>query len=183
MRVNILLMAAIVLLSAVMFSASVIASPSASILYQETDLGNGWWTYDYTFENTSTADYLYSVRLNFDGFYSIFNPEQTSGWKGSWGIISPTVFMETHTINTGSQVAPADSLSGFSFTINSQIGDVPFTAYFDNHSGGRFSLTGNTVLETPPVAPEPLSAILFVVGGLMLGTRFYLKRKKVRIHS
>ncbi len=58
------LAAVILAVSIFVFSAMALASPGASILYQETDLGTGLWQYDYTFNNTSTADEsLYSVYL------------------------------------------------------------------------------------------------------------------------
>ncbi len=42
------------------------AAPSASIIYNETNLGGGEWKYEYTFFNTSTDnESLYSVWFDF----------------------------------------------------------------------------------------------------------------------
>lgn len=34
------------------------------------------------------------------------------------------------------------------------------------------------VPDGPPIVPEPVSSILFLTGGVALGVRIYLKRKK-----
>jgi hypothetical protein len=67
------------------------------------------------------------------------------------------------------------------FFKNRKMDHIFFDAHHKRHHWKTCSDTDGPL--NPPVAPEPLSAILFVVGGLMLGTRFYLRRKKTGIVS
>ncbi|MBI5409761.1 MAG: PEP-CTERM sorting domain-containing protein [Nitrospirae bacterium] len=158
-----------------MLSATIAsATPSASILYNETSPGEGLWRYDYTFNNTSTNnEYLYYVRLDFGGNFEIANTTIPNGWTGTWALTGPANFIESHTNNLVNDISPNSSKGAFSFTINSKIGSVPYTAYFDDHLGTRLKGIGMTT-----VVPEPLSYILFGVGGVVLGARRYLKRKR-----
>jgi hypothetical protein len=157
------------------FSSFAFASSGASILYQETQ-EQGLWHYAFTFSNTSTNnEYLHSVWLNFDAFYTISNPVLPAGWGGPWGKISSASFEEAHTsIN---EIMAGNELSGFGFSSNRQIGNIDFTAYFNNHQGTTYSYSGEGE-PIPPVVPEPVSAVLFVVGVATLGAGRFIRRKK-----
>lgn len=159
-----------------MLSSVALSAPSASILYQETDLGEGLWQYDYTFENTSDSEYLYSVWLDFDTFYNITDPVLSDTWVGNWGAVSPTDYLEIHSNDFADDIAPGDLLGGFTFTVDSQIGSVPFTVYFDDHDGTRTYATG-LIAAAATVVPEPVSSMLFIIGGGILGFRRLHKRK------
>jgi hypothetical protein len=172
----------IVVSSLLIGSSLALAASSSSILYQETQQEDGLWKYEFTFSNTSTNnEYLYSVWLNFDTFYTILMPVLPEGWTGPWGKISVASFEETHT--STNEIAAGNELKGFGFFSNQRIPSILYTAYFTNHSGTMSSHSDSSVLVNPTVVPEPLSAVLFSVGGLMLGTKLYLRRKKARIFS
>ncbi len=157
------------------------ASSSANVLYQETQEG-GLWHYEFAVSNTSNNnEYLYGVWLNFDAFYTILEPMLPEGWTGPWGKISLASFEETHT-NTN-EIAPGNELKGFGFFSNQKIPTILYTAYFTNHSGVVSSHSDTSVLTSTPVVPEPLSAILFVVGGVIVGTASYVKRRRINTVS
>ncbi len=160
-----------------MLPAVPFASTGASIMYQETSLGEGLWQYDYTFHNTSDAsEYLYGVFLSFGQVVNVTDSSLATGWSGAvWGNNGSTSFLDAMSTSYSSDIAAGDSRGGFTYTADFQLGSVPFIATFDDQSGNRSSITGTTV----PVVPEPLSMILFVAGGstLALSRRFRKKNQ------
>ncbi len=168
----------------IMFSQAAYASAKASILYDETDLGNGYWQYDYTFTNLSAgSEYLYGVQLYFDGLYKISNASQGGAWGGSWGRLNSTSFLETHSRKLAQDISSEASLSGFSFKSNWQVGDISYAAFFDDHIGNRLYTTGTTAsnnFSNAPIttAPEPVSTVLFLTGAATMSLRYRQKRKK-----
>jgi hypothetical protein len=172
-----ILMLLMVIAGMFILPAIVLSAPNASMSYLESDLGSGFWHYDYTFENTSTGnEYLYGVMLDLGSYFAINNTTLPDEWKGAWGNTSPIDFAEAHTFNTALHIAPGASQDGFGFTINSRIESIPFTAYFTDHQGGRNTFNGTT--SNIPVAPEPLSSILFVIGGVTLAARSYARKRR-----
>ena len=176
MRRGKILFKLLIVISLFILAQSALASPNASILYDEKDIGGGYWQYDYTFLNTSSSEYLYGVRLEFSGLFEVNSPTLDGSWEGMWGNLSPTIFMETHSINNANDIATGNALSGFSFTINSQIGNTAYTAFFDNHVENRSYTTGTTA--SFPVVPEPVSTVLFLTGGAAMAFRYRQKRKR-----
>ncbi|MBI5049290.1 MAG: hypothetical protein HZC11_00050 [Nitrospirae bacterium] len=157
-----------------LFAAMAFAVPSADILYYETELESGLlWQYDYTFYNTTAgSEYLYSVWFDFDGDHEFTGLPLPTGWDGIAGEPTTSFAMVFAMDPMGSDdIAPGNSLSGFSFVIDYQAGNIPYTAYFSDHEGGYSSLAGTTAL-----APEPISSILFLTGGAALAVRRYLKK-------
>ena len=171
----------LILISLFMFAQTALATPSASILYDETDVGGGYWQYDYTFFNTSTSENLYGVRLEFSGSLEVTNPTLGASWEGMWGNLSPTIFLETHSTNNANDIAAGNELSGFSFRTNSQIGNVAYTTFFDDHNSGRSlttDITASNVLGNVVVVPEPVSTVLFLTGGATMAFRYRQKKKR-----
>ena len=152
------------------------ASPHASIIYQETEIGNGLWRYDYTFTNASDAnEYLYSVWLDFDRSATITGLPLPTGWDGTmWAGVNTTAYLDTSSTGFSYDIPAGNSKSGFGFTINYKAGNIPFTAYFDDHAGNISPLTGATAL-----APEPVSSLLFLSGGITLAVKYYRRKRTI----
>ena len=162
----------------------VMAIPSAEFLYTETDLGGGWWQYDYTLYNTtSLADGSYNifdVGLYFDDFYDFEGISLPSGWDGTpapWTDLSNTDFINAYSLNLGvppfgTDIQPDSSLSGFSFKIMHQAGDITFDVLLtlptdapdcaDTDSCNPHQFGGTTRGISP--VPEPGTILLVGVG-------------------
>lgn len=180
MKLKHLLVAAAVMAGVLAFSVIAFASPSASIMYSETNLGGGSYKYDYFFNNTSTAgESLYKVFFYFDVMSTTTGAPLPGGWYGTvWGGTNTNTFLNTMAINPNQYIAANGLLGGFSFTIDHQIGDSAFVAEFKNSQGRRYAFSGQTT-----VVPEPLSIILFVVGGTTLGLRSWMRRRKGQLNN
>jgi hypothetical protein len=173
----------IVTISLLLFSQAATAATNASILYDETALDNGYWQYDYTFANLSTNnEYLYGVQLYFGDLYEVSDTHTGGAWGGSWGMANATFFLETHSSNYADDIATGNSLSGFSFTTKNQlVGNISYSAFFDEHNGNRTYTSGTTAAGTfngTPVVPEPVSTVLFLTGGATMAFRYRQKRKR-----
>ncbi len=169
------LIPAVLILSMLVFSSMALATPSASILYNETALGGGWWQYDYTVNNTSDAgEYFYSMFLDFSSTSNEEGLALPSGWDGTvWMGTNTTAYVDTYSTAPGNDLAAGSSLSGFSFKVDYQAGSLPYTAYFSDHADPE-----NTYTTTGVTAPEPISSILFLAGGAVLAGRRYLRRRQ-----
>lgn len=175
MRVKKLLVTALVAVSLFVMSSMAFAAPSANLLYNEVDLGGGVWQYDYTVHNTSSAgEYLYKVFLDFGQEYIVNGSVLPSGWFGTvWEGTNSTSFLDTMSTDMSYDIAANNSLGGFSFNVNQQLGNIAYTAEFDDHAENFSTVAGTTA-----VAPEPISSVLFLIGGAAMGGRSFLKRKK-----
>jgi hypothetical protein len=147
------------------------AVPSADLVYFETAIEGGWYQYDYTVYNTSTAgETLWDI-----GFW--FNEDATLEWLNAptgWSTNpSPTFFMAgfAEAWTETDQIPANDSLSGFRFKIDYQAGDMDFDSYYNDS-------TGVSYVGVSRLAPEPVSSILFLSGGATLVVRSYLRRIK-----
>ena len=185
MKTGNIITALIVTLSLMLFSQAATADTNASILFNETALSDNYWQYDYTFTNLSTDnEYLYGVQLYFGKLYEISDTQSGGAWGGSWGMSSQTFFLETHSSNYADDIAAGNALSGFSFTTKNQlVGDISYASFFDDQNGNRSYTTGTTTAgplsTTPnaPMAPEPISTVLFLTGGATMAFRYRQKRK------
>lgn len=161
-----------------LLSSVVFASPSANIVYNETNLGNGSWQYDYIFHNFSTAgESLYSVWFDFAQTSTVTGSPLPTGWDGTvWEGTNNTDYIDSFSTSSALpdyDIAAGSSLGGFSFTIDYRAGDIPYTAYFDTESGSSY-ISGTTI-----IVPEPISSSLFIIGGAILGIRRCWKNKKM----
>lgn len=162
-----------------------IAIPSAEFLYIETDLGGGWWQYDYTLYNTSDpvedAGYdIYEVAIYFSNvgpfqFEGLSLPTDWDGypWIGtndgadpdSDGIYDAYAYAFSLPPPDGADIAPGSSLDGFSLKINYHAGDVVFDVLFTNPSDANNPEydAGTTSSQISPV-PEPGTLLLVGMG-------------------
>ncbi len=175
MKFKKLFITAVFAASMLMISAMAFATPYASILYQETNLGGSLWQYDYIFQNNSNAgEYLYKVNMDFGLLLDVTGDPLPSGWTATmWEGTNNTSYVDAFTTDTSFDIAPGNSQSGFRFTVGQQVGSLAYTAEFDDYQGNQYAIAGNTA-----VVPEPVSSILFLAGSVMLGGRAYWNKRK-----
>ncbi len=157
------------------------ADAGASVLFNETNVGPDLWKYDYIFSNTSSGPgnwNLFNLEFTFGQNTpvtgSALPPSWGEGFGRGWHDVTGTNFRHAYSKTISDDITPGNSLSGFSFIINYQAGSIPFKAYFRDLSGTTPSYT--YVDGTTAVAPEPVSSLLFLIGGIPLGLRRLLKR-------
>jgi hypothetical protein len=92
----------------------------------------------------------------------------TAWWGAVWEGDNTTSFMSAMSTKPATYITAGNSLGGFSFTVDQQVGEVPFHAEFIDTD----SFDGTTVV------PEPLSMILFAAGGGTMALRYRMRRKK-----
>jgi hypothetical protein len=139
-------------------------------MFQETKVGNGL-QYDYTINNTSdSGEYLYMFLLDFGQTVTAQGSALPTAWFGVvWEGTHATTFLDAMSINPATYISAGDSLDGFSFITDTQVGNVSYHAEFL----GVSSIDGTTT-----VVPEPLSTVLFLVGGVLMTVMYRAKRKR-----
>lgn len=150
------------------------AIPSADLVYVETDIGGGWYQYDYTAYNTSDAgESLFDIGFWFDEAATFVWLNLPTGWDEGGPFMLG--FEETWSTGILYDIAAGDSLSGYSFQIDYLAGDMEFDAFFDDGMGGLLYYTGVTREGDTPVIPEPSTLLLLGSGLTAIG---YLRKKR-----
>ncbi len=182
MKVKDCIIALIAVVILLMVSSASFATPGASIVYNESEVEAGVWQYDYEFKNSSDdGEYLYSVILQFDQTLSTTGAPLPTGWNYTiWEGVNSSAFLDAMSSSSGNDIAPDNSMSGFSFTVNNRIGDIQFSAEFNDHSGNFSTFSGTTAVAAV-IVPEPISSLLFLAGGTTLAARGWLRKKRVTV--
>ncbi|MBI5049801.1 MAG: hypothetical protein HZC11_02720 [Nitrospirae bacterium] len=187
MRKKKLFIFAVLIVNILMVSQMSWATASANLTYLETRLPNGWYLYDYTASNTSTAEEkLADIGLYYGSSYNgqdswvwLTTPTGWINWEstGYYDSTYTDVFAEGEPVYSNTNyILAGNSLPGFSFKTNYPAGDIDFGAYFVT-STEELSYTSGVTSGTA-VVPEPVSAILFLSGVTTMAVRRYLKIKK-----
>ena len=158
---------------ALFFTTTNADAQSARAIYTETFLGGSLWQYDYTFHNDSlTGIDLYEVVIDFPTSATATVGSTAAGWTG----IPTTNFVQFFSnfpgapLNGGADIPSGESLTGFMFTIDQQLGDTTFTANFADTNNGNATLTFNGMTQfasTSAPEPETLALLLLGVFGLI----------------
>jgi hypothetical protein len=177
-------MMAVLLVTILMLGSLAHALPTAEFRYVETNLNNGTWQYDYTLYNradpvTDAGYNIYDAMIKFDGTATYTGNSLPVGWDNFVGLDSTLGFGFTQIaapFDGSLDLAPGASLSGLSFTLDYQAGNLAFDVYFTNPTDpDQFPLpyAGRTTPEGSTPVPEPSTMLLLSagIGGLLFARR------------
>lgn len=168
------------ILSIFLISSVAGATASADLTYLETALPGGWYQYDYTAANTSTnGENLWDIGFYYDTQAQGINLtwlNLPTGWSSDEPYLQGFEEATTNPVPATYAVSAGSSLPGFSFKTDSQVGSIYFDAYFIKGTSSLSYADGMTSGTSVPVAPEPISSILFLSGGATLAVRRLRKR-------
>lgn len=172
---------------------TVIATParaqvSASVLYTETHLGDGLWRYDYRVSNLTNP--VLGAEYNLFDLSFLFDPTATvivSALPEQWDHIADDSAIEAFAVAVGAppvgvEIAPGETLAGFSLIYNYRAGDTAYTALFVNpvDANAPFEFNGMTMAAPSGAVPEPGTWALYGAGLILLAGR---RCRKQRISS
>ena len=166
-----------------LLSSMAFALPSSQFIYDETDLGTGMWQYDYTLKNTSDP----ILDAGFDLYDVFFNYDFTASFSvlslpTDWILIDGSGFGQSFstlpgTAPFGADIAPGESLSGFSFLFDYQAGSLAYEATFVNPEDFDPIVEGGNSIPAAAPVPEPGTFFLLATSlvGLAVGVRKKVK--------
>ena len=180
---KVIIIGALLGLIAIFTPATASAVPIAEILYTETDLGDGFWQYDYTVFNKSDPANdegvnLYEVTFWFNSAIELMKVSVPDDWDSIYDNISAPGYLLTFSMvpeipPIGADIAPGAFLSGFVFRFDEQVGDLAFNVLLANPSDSSNPLTDSGT--TVPV-PEPATILLLAAG---IGGLGFAKRRRL----
>jgi hypothetical protein len=147
------------------------ATPIASLQYLETELGGGQFRYEYTLFNVADpGEDPGADAYDFALFFSPSTSLVSSNTPAGWALIGGDGFLDTFSTRPGAaplgtDVGPGQSLAGFDFVFDGQLGSIPFQVVFANpvDPGNPHVYDGLTVA-APAAVPEPGSLLLLGSG-------------------
>lgn len=164
--------AIIFLFFCLIFPANLMATPMTELRYVETDLGGGFWKYDYKFYNSSDpiADAgtdMYDAMIYFDSLSTFTLLSIPAGWD----IIDGAGFAELFSLSPGASpfgtdIAPGELLGGFSFMFDYRAGNLAFDAMLVNPADpfSPIVVSGVTAPDASTAAPIPEPGSMLLVG-------------------
>lgn len=160
-----------------------IAAPIPAFEYVETGLGGGLFQYDYTVSNlgdpiAGAGFDVFDVALFFPAATSLTSSALPSGWD----IIAGTGFLDAFSLQpgpapAGTDIGPGQSLAGFRFVFDSQVGALPFQAVLSNPVDPQNPVVydGVTSAAAPAPVPEPATLLLLGTG---VGSAWLSRRRR-----
>ncbi len=155
----------------------------ANVTYTISVVGGAWGTTEITtfgdptdVTNTPLQGWLWSLVIRYgtvNGFDSVMMGNHS---EAGASIFHPTngPYFTKASAQSAAQSAAVDPNNGVDpVNVSSSTGDFWFYIYDPSNRDNEGSLEINV-----SVVPEPISTTLFVVGGLVLGGRSYLRRKR-----
>ena len=155
----------------------------ADLRYWEIQIGSDSWQYDYVYTNASDPSTyagfdLFKVKFELDPSVELTSYQLPTGWD----LITGSGFIDTFSkvpgpLPIGADIPPGDSLAGFVFRFDDQVGNLPFVAFFTDPDN-----IGTPATDSGTSNPIPLPApIWLLTGGLIaMGVIGKKKHKKQR---
>jgi hypothetical protein len=158
------------------------ATPMADIRYVETDIGGGFWQYEYIVFNTSdptndAGSDLYFVFLGFSTEISLQIISLPTDWDAIFNF-PVTDYVDLVSISPGippdgNDIAPGAYLGGFVLQFDEKVENVAFDVTFANLLDPENPITSEGT--TTPV-PEPATILLLAAGITGLG---FVRRRRL----
>lgn len=161
-----------------LFATSVFGDPNTLIWYQTTDLGSDRWEYIYSVENIGLTAGIEEFTIWFDyGLYDnlvVTTPETPPEWDQIVWQIEPVLKDPGgyDAVATNLNIAMGTSLSGFSVSFDWLGTDQPGSQFYEIIDPVDFH-----TIESGYTIPEPVTLLLFGLGGMILRRKKSWPRK------
>jgi len=165
----------------------------AEVTYSESDLGTGYWQYDFTVYNTSSQieypdNNIYNVFLDIGvvaGLSEIINVGLPDGWayfaSPTGTADNPSGYVDSYSLNfgappAGTDIAPGTALGGFLFQFNDKLDAISFEALLGNFDP-EGNLIGDIFTARGSATPVPESTNLLLLASSLTGLAFFGRKK------